>query len=64
MRLKASLRRAEGLRRDAQKIAKLEGQLAAITEYEVQLKMRCRMSIDRDQHGAENGSCAQTRFSV
>ncbi|MFM0348220.1 hypothetical protein [Paraburkholderia sp. RL17-347-BIC-D] len=48
------LRRAEGLRRDAQKIAKLEGQLAAITEYEAQRKMRCLMSIDRDEADLAN----------
>lgn len=47
-------RRAAGLRRNAQRIAELEARLAAIEEYEARRKMRCLMSMDRDDADVAN----------
>lgn len=47
-------RRAAGLRRNALRIAELEARLAAIEEYEARRKMRCLMSMDRDDADVAN----------
>lgn len=49
-------RRAAGLRRNAERIAELETQLAAIKEYDEQRNMRCLMSMDRDAADFANDS--------
>jgi len=41
--------RAKGLRRQTERIARLEAELEAVTTYEERRSMRCLMSFDRDE---------------